>query len=45
MPFQAGVAAAGYRYGAGFLKIMYADEIPERLCRRLMTAKLAEIGR
>jgi uncharacterized protein YdhG (YjbR/CyaY superfamily) len=43
-PFQAEVAAAGYGYGAGFLKIMYTDEVPEQLCRRLMAAKLADSG-
>ncbi|MBL5973907.1 MAG: DUF1801 domain-containing protein [Candidatus Leucobacter sulfamidivorax] len=35
------VKAAGYEAGAGFLKILYAQEVPEQLCRRLIEARLA----
>ncbi|MFV0535225.1 MAG: DUF1801 domain-containing protein [Cumulibacter sp.] len=35
------VAAAGYGYGAAFLKILYAEEVPEALCRQLIDARLA----
>lgn len=35
------VTAAGYESGAGFLKILYTQEVPEQLCRRLIEAQLA----
>lgn len=35
------VTAAGYESGAGFLKILYTQEVPEGLCRRLIEARLA----
>ena len=34
------VRAAGYDGGAGFLKILYTQEVPEDLCRRLIEARL-----
>ncbi len=42
IPFQDEVAAAGYEYGAGFLKIHYIQALPEELCKRLIEARLAE---
>lgn len=35
------VTAAGYESGAGFLKILYTQDVPEDLCRRLIDARLA----
>lgn len=40
--FQDEVHAQGYDCGAGFLKILYTQQVPETLCRRLIEAKLAE---
>lgn len=34
------VTAAGYETGAGFVKILYTQEVPEMLCRRLIEAAL-----
>lgn len=38
------VTAAGYESGAGFLKILYTQDVPEELCRRLIEARLAGSG-
>lgn len=35
------VNAAGYEAGAGFLKILYTQQVPATLCRRLIEARLA----
>lgn len=39
-PLRDDVIAAGYECGAGFLKILYTQEVPEALCRRLIEARL-----
>ncbi len=39
---RAGVEAAGYEAGEGFIKLPYDREIPVELCRRLMLARIDE---
>ena len=39
---QDAVAAAGYEFGAGFVKLPYTRELPRELLRSLMLARMAE---
>lgn len=39
---QSEVEKAGYAHGAGFLKILYAQDMPEALCRSLIEARIAD---
>ncbi len=39
---RAGVEAAGYEAGEGFIKLPYEREIPVEICKGLMRARIAE---
>ncbi|MFN8202399.1 MAG: DUF1801 domain-containing protein [Solirubrobacteraceae bacterium] len=42
---KAEVAAAGYEFGAGFVKLPYDRDVPTELCKALMQARIDEYER